>query len=516
MTDSRRVAGHALACGVVLLVAAAPLATVRGQDVPRTGAGAPAALPLPDRAPQTLTIEQAVALARRNNPDYLAQRSNRRTAAAAVRAARGGLLPQMNASLTSLYQQGGQQFFSGVALRASSDVMQSSYNVGLSYPLNAGRFIAPRVERANAAAVDADIVGAGENLAANVRQAYLTVLGDAAKLSLADTLVANASVQLDLAQARAAVGSGTMLDVQRAEVALGQQQVARLQAENQLDVDRLRLFQLMGVPQPSTVRLASKFAVGSPLPPLDTLVALAERQNPGVVALRARERAAGLGVARQRTEYTPTLTLSTGVGGYTYSYRDPSFVVSQARAQTEAARASCIAQQEVRAAVNLPNTLGQCNAIAFTDAQAAAIRANNSAFPFGFNRAPRSVAAVISLPVFDGFAREQRRQQALVAADAARYSVRSRELALTADVTAAYLSLQAAAKTVALQDQNAAKAKQELRFVQDQYAVGLATFVDLTTSRTAYAQAETDRINATYNYHKAFATLESAVGRPLR
>jgi outer membrane protein TolC len=71
-------------------------------------------------------------------------------------------------------------------------------------------------------------------------------------------------------------------------------------------------------------------------------------------------------------------------------------------------------------------------------------------------------------------------------------------------------------QTVALQEENAAKARQELRYTQEQYAVGLATFVDLTTSRTAFAQAETDRINAQYDYYKAFAALESAVGRSLR
>ena len=34
--------------------------------------------------------------------------------------------------------------------------------------------------------------------------------------------------------------------------------------------------------------------------------------------------------------------------------------------------------------------------------------------------------------------------------------------------------------------------------------------------RASYERAESDRINASYEYHKAFAALESAVGRPLR
>ena len=40
--------------------------------------------------------------------------------------------------------------------------------------------------------------------------------------------------------------------------------------------------------------------------------------------------------------------------------------------------------------------------------------------------------------------------------------------------------------------------------------------VDVTDARAAFERAESDRINAVFDYHKAFAALESAVGRPLR
>jgi outer membrane protein len=289
-----------------------------------------------------------------------------------------------------------------------------------------------------------------------------------------------------------------------------------LQARTQHEIDKLRLYQQMGVPQPANVELTSTFDANRTLPSLDDLLAMAKNRNPGVVALRSREHLADLNVKMEHMEYTPTLTISTGLSGYTHQYRDPNFLVNQAMASTAGARSQCFSTQEVRAALNLSNTLDQCASITFTPQMASALRDQNSQFPFSFTPSPRSISAQISLPLFDGFGREQRVEEAAVARENARYSVRSRELALQADVTAAYLSLQTAQQTVKLQVENAAKAKQELQFVQDQYAVGLATFVDLTTSRAAYAQAENDRINAVYNYHKAVAALESAVGQPLR
>ena len=73
-----------------------------------------------------------------------------------------------------------------------------------------------------------------------------------------------------------------------------------------------------------------------------------------------------------------------------------------------------------------------------------------------------------------------------------------------------------AAKTVELQEQIAAKAAEELAFAEERYKVGATTFLDVTTSRGTYEQAPIDRVNAIYDYHKAFAALENAVGRPLR
>jgi outer membrane protein len=466
--------------------------------------------------PTTLTIEQANELARRNNPELQQILNNRIGAQAAVRSAYGSLLPSADASFSVQRQQGGQQIFSGTSLGASSDVNQSNYSIGLNYRLNSATLITPSLQRANRAAVDADITGATEILRSNVSQQYLTALQAEANADLQDSLVVASEQELVLAQAREIVGSGTQLDVQRAEVALGLQKVQALKARNQVEIEKLRLFQQMGTPQPANVKLVTQFSVSPVALNLDQLLASARDQNPSVVALRSRQHVADLNVRREKGEYSPTLSLSTGWGGYTYGFTNSNFPVQQAAAQLEASRASCIRQEEVRAALSLSNQLAECNAMAFTTADAAAIRDSNSKFPFNFTKSPRSISATLSLPLFDGFAREQRLQEAMANRSDARYSVRAKELALTADVTAAYLTLVTAEKTAVLQEQNAAKAKQELKLVQDRYRIGATTFVDLTEARATYERAESDRITAVYDYHKAFAALESAVGHPLR
>jgi outer membrane protein len=464
----------------------------------------------------TLTLDEAISLARRNNPLFLQTASNRQTAEAAVRSARGAFLPSADASFGSRYQQGGQQVFNGLSFENNSATVQSSYNLNLNYRLNTATFVAPKAAVANRDAVEADITGSAEQLRAAVTQQYLTVLQMQARAALQDTLVNTARSQLDLAQAKLQVGSGTALDIRRAEVALGQSQVALLTARNNVEVEKLRLFQQLGVQQPAGIALTTDFPIVQTNFGLDSLLDLARRQNPAIVALRSRERAADLNTKVAKAAYTPTLNLQTGWGGNSYQYTNSDFLVNQAQAGLSSQQASCFQQDSIRTRVGLPS--GNCGGPQYTltDAQANAIRDRNSQFPFKFQRSPLALTAQISIPVFDNFAREERVQRAQVDRENAVYNVRAKDLALTADVTQAYLTLATNLQTVQLQEQNAAKAKEELAFAEERYKVGASTFLDVVTSRGSYEQALIDRVNAVYDYHKAFAALENAVGRPLR
>ncbi len=482
-------------------------------------AGAPAGAPVgrsaagSDSAGPVLTLADALRLAHRNNPTFLQSVAARRAASASVRAAYGQLFPQLSASLTGQYQASGQLPFSGSFLGAGSDIMQSQYQLGVNYTLSASTLLTPAYERAVRDASDADVAGQGEVLESAVAQQYVTVLEDQAKATLQDSLVTDDQAQLELARARVAVGSATPLDQQRAAVTLGQQQVQALQAHNLTEIDKLRLFQQLGVAQPAGVRLVDAFPVRMPSFPLDSLLDLARRANPQVNALRAREHAADVGVHRAEGQYTPTLQVQTGVGGYTFQYTNDNFLVGAAAQQVASQYGSCLTLDTIGRAAGLPSRT--CGPSTLSPAQIAAIRSSNRQFPFGFQSIPRSITAVISLPIFNGFQREQQVEQAEVDRANARYNERARELQLTADVTSAYLTLTTSVRTVELQEQNASAARQALALAEERYRVGAATFLEVTDARAAYERAENDRISAVYDFHKAFAALESAVGRPL-
>jgi outer membrane protein len=462
-----------------------------------------------------LTLEDAITTARRNNPGFLQVQNSVRTAETNIRQTMAALLPSSNASFTTRYQQGGTQIFQGVALGGgSADSRQSQYSLGLNYNINGAIAFAPRSARASRNAAEADVTSQAEALRSQVTTQYIATLQAQAQAALQDTLVETATGQLDLANAKMKVGAGTILDVRTAEVAVGQAQVNALTAHNTAQIEKLKLFQLMGVPPDTGAALVTQFNVAPPDFTLDTLLSLARRVNPDLTAKKSREYASELNIRSARTAYLPSLSIGTGWGGNSFEYVNPDLLVAQQSQQAAASRRSCLSQDSIRTRVGLSSLT--CGSGTLSPEDISAIRASNNQFPFKFNRQPVGISATLSLPLFNNYQREAQIEQAKITHDNAVYDVRARNLQLTTDVTQAYLNLVTAARTVELQTQIAAKASEELAFAQESYKVGAKTFLDVTTARGTYEKAQIDRVNSVYNYHKAFAALENAVGRPLR
>jgi outer membrane protein len=95
-------------------------------------------------------------------------------------------------------------------------------------------------------------------------------------------------------------------------------------------------------------------------------------------------------------------------------------------------------------------------------------------------------------------------------------SVRAQELLVQTTVAARYLGVQSNYAAIQVQEQNRNAAREQLRLAQDRYRLGAGSSLEVSDAQAAVAQAETDYVNAVYEYHKSIALLELAVGRPLR
>lgn len=501
-------------CAVPALAAAQTPAPRPPMPAPVAGAGGNAGSPADQGV--ALSLDDALALARRNNPDLLTSENGRRRAGATLLAANGAFLPSINANFGSAYREGRQQFVFGQAFGNTAGTVSSSVGADLSLNYSLATLANRRAARAGIDASEADIGATGATVRAQVTLQYVNALQQDARVRLQDTLLISARSQLELARARVQVGAATPLDARRAEVAVGQVEVARLQAANQAEVERLRLFQQLGVEPRAQVRLTTTFALNAPPLALDALLAQARAANPALGAFRARERQASLNVGAARSQYLPSLNVQLGLSGFTQQSTDIGQTIATQQRQAAAQFGSCQYQQQLALRAGLTYPGGDCTQFAFGPADEARIRSGNRAYPFNFTRNPYNLSAFISLPVFNGFQREQQVQTAYAAERDAEYRRRAQELRVTADVTASYRTLLTDQRAAELQQRNTQVAREALALAEERYKVGAGTFVDVAQARADYERAQNDYINAVYQFQRDFATLENAVGRPLR
>lgn len=471
--------------------------------------------PLPSQGP-TLTLEQALSTARQNNPGFRTTQNNQRSADLQVRNAYGAFLPNVSSSFSGGWREGRQEFFGGQGFGSTNDQLNTSGNLNASVQLSMRALNELRASKANANVIEADIIAADIALRQQVTSQFIAARQATARATLQDTLLATTRAQLELARARLAVGSGSQLDVQRAEVANGQQRVASLNAQNTSQVELLRLFQLMGIAPSAGTQLVGPLEVILPDLSVEVLLDQARRANPTVEAARLRRVQSDRGVSVARSAYFPTLSVSTGVSGFSQRFTNTNALVAQGQAGAVSARAGCIRSEEVRAAVGLPNNLANCANIVFTPEAEQSIRDQQASFPFGLTRTPYGLNANVSLPIFNGFQRESGVENAVVQRRNADNTLRAEELRVQTEVTSAYLTLTANKQAVDLQEENSRTARSALLLAEERYRAGAINLVELIQARTDFERAENDRINSIYDFQRAFALLEAAVGRPLR
>ena len=442
-------------------------------------AAVPASASAQQYSAPTLGLAEALDIARRNNPTYRQVLNNRTPASRnLLNATTSMFTPSLSLNGQYYWSDAGTNFVQGTNLSYTGPTSsQTSGTVNLRYSLSGATFTNRGFAAAELRATDQDISGAEILLTTTVRAQYLNTLEAQAQAGVARRAVERVTEQLNLARARYSVGQGTLIDVRRAEVDKGTADVTLLRADQNAENQTLILYNQMGVPAPTVPRvtLTDSFPVLSPPWQIDSLLALAAARNPGLLSLRAREASARWASRAARSEYLPSLFLSAGTGRtglHTDAFNAPD-----------------------------PNNPGQFIPVPSRDE---------------WSTNPWGVSVGLSLPIYDQFSRYARTAEASAREDDLRQQARARELQVRSDVVQAFNTLQAAFVAVGLQLTNKTASAEALELATQRYRVGSGSYLELLDARTAADRADTDYISAVYGYHRAIATLEQAVGRPLR
>ena len=471
------------------------------------------------QTPATLTLDEALQLARGHNPTYLMAANDEGDAAWQQREAYAAFLPTLNLNGTAQYVAEGTPnlgFLTGADLGVGKipSSYYSSYGLTAAITLSGATLFDAARAGANRRAVAAQVDAAAYTLETTVTQQYLAALRAQDAVNLEQENLESAERSYELAVAQFETGAAPRLDVTNAEVTRGRAEVALLQAQQDAETEKLRLMQTIGVAPEGAIELTSTFDIFQPVWSAEELTARALANHPSVVAARASERA-GTAAARAATmQYLPTLRLSAGLSGYSRQTGDNEFLLDDARETFQNRFDNCVYGNRIGEL--LGDAPQDCSRFVFTDDDAQTLLAANDVFPFQFTSNPANVTLSLTFPIFDGFTRERQLQEARSAAADARHLRRAEELNRRTAVSEAYVALLTAYRTVAIEERNVVAATEQLELARERYRLGAGDIVELSQAQATKALADRDHLNAVYQFHENYAALSAAVGEPLR
>lgn len=524
---SHRSFGLILSCLFAAPWVSAPLGAQQptaSMSAPATATAAPAV---------TLSLADALSLARQNSPLYRQSVNNEGPANWAVRNAYAALLPGASVSGGMGYTGAGQSTFGGSTFNQTSPSVSSNYFAGFTWRLDGSVLTAPALQKANRRATEDDISNAGITLKTSITTQYLSVLAAVAQVGVAERQVSRNADFLQLAQARLSAGQATLIDVRQAQVTKSQSDLALLRTRQTANEAKLELFRQIGIAPPAplnTIALSDTFPVDSIQVDLADLQASADQMNPTLRAARSRQSAAIWSVRASKSAFLPSLNFNAGWSGFTQQFTNTNLLLDQAYGNAAGSAANCQFQNDLLARLTdtmpYPNQglITNCNAYAglnpggtaLNDTVAQAIRDRNNAFPFKFQSQPFQASVSISLPLFTGFSRHLRLSQAEAQRDDADETLRAAQLQVHADVQAKYLALETAWQAIAVQRSAQQFAQDQVQLAQGRFRIGSGTSLELADAENSLTAAEGGYITSVYDYQKAAAALEAAVGRPIR
>lgn len=402
--------------------------------------------------PRVMTLDQVVRLAIERDPAAVAAEGALSSAQADRLQQRGTWLPTVN--LNSFYSNSSNERFDQATGQLQSESYTAQLQGGIDLFTGGRRLLAHRMVNAQVAAAGAQYESQRFNTILAATAAFYEAAAATDLMAVAEQRLGRARDQLEAAQTRLELGTATQSDALRAEIEVGNAEVALLESESAKRSTALELGRRVGIAgqiQPADAALPDSAPV---LPSLDVLVERATASSPSVVAAEATLRARRSERLSSYTPYLPTLRLN---GGYDWS-----------------------------------------------------------SFDFPPQERSWSMRLTASLPVFNGFQREASLQRAAANERIAEARARDAAIAARVAVESAVSEIGSAERRVAIADRSVQLAREDLRVQQERYELGMATILELQTSQVALSAAEVAAVRARQALGTATAQLEAILGQTLR
>jgi len=404
------------------------------------------------QAGSTYTAEEAVIVAKKQNPEILMAAKQMEAARGGVVEARAGFLPGVvSTGLLRKRQREEPSRLRPEDYNASLRVVQNLYTGGaVTSQLAIARLIEEKRTLEYQALVN--------RVSMDVRLAFYDVLLNRAKIRVREQSVRVYEEELKSQRERFETGTVGSLNVSRAEVALANEQPELIDAQTRLQNSELRLGQLIGVDgsgKPVSALAAGQLQYAPKHPDINECLVYADATRPEI---RARQIDVEIENQQLILDQSASRPRVEAFAGYElYSERDPAVGPEF-----------------------------------------------NHGFIVGLNA---------TWHIFDGFATRGRLQATRARRDAALAALEAAKLSVSSDVRSAFLDLQQADRVLQSETRNVQNADEALEIAKGNLGAGLGTQLDVLQAASDVTRTRTTRLGAIYLHNVALARLARACAR---
>lgn len=420
-------------------------------------------------AQDSLTIEQAVATALKNNYDIRLARNDSEIAAIGYAYRNAAFLPQVNATGTLLLNNNSQsQTFTGDIVKTRSGIKTGNTAAGINlnwtifngFKMFIGRTLLGQMLESGSLAAKNQVV----NTVSDIIKTYYDIVRQKQQLRNIEEQMALVEDQLKLAQYKFQIGAGIKPDVLQAQIDFNQQKAAQLNQLTSIEQRKQALNLIMNV-GPSI-----QYEVSDTIP-VDMDLNLGDLMN-------------------NLTQTSPALLLSQQN-------------VDIAKTQIRLAKSNLFPTVGFTAAYNF----SRINNNAVVNPNFQPLLSINKGFNYGITA---------SIPIFDQFAVRQQIKVAQVNANFQQLNYEKQSLTVTDSLLNAFKTYETQKKIVAISDSSIAWARENLNISRERYRLGATTFIELRQAEQNLEQTQTTLITARYNLKVAETELRRLKGDLLK
>jgi outer membrane protein TolC len=414
-------------------------------------------------APARLTLQDAIALARKNDPTYhLAV-----TEAGIVREdraqSRDALLPTASFTTSGLFTQ--TNGVGGVRYVANNFPQEYVSQGNVHQILDLASMAAYRRTAALSAAAKARAEVASRGLVVTIVQNYFTVGAAEQKLTTAKRAAEEGEKFFQLTQSLEKGGEVAHSDVIKAELQVQDRRRQLQEAQLALLNARLDLAVLLFPDFNDNFELADDLHANVPLPPRDEFESQAAHENPEIRAALSAVQAAGHDVSAARAGYLPSISLDYWYG------------IDAARYATY----TSIPATTTTPATRIPN-LGS------------------------------SGLASLNLPLWNWGATQSRVRQAELKRDQAKIELSFAQRKLLAEMRSLYSEAETSLNELAGLQRSAELAADSLRLITLRYKNGESTVLEVVDAQNTFTQSNAAYQDGALRYRTALANLQTLTG----